>query len=39
MLGLGGPDPDPSVPYMEEFLDLVCSDKTGLESEGWPYLD
>ncbi len=34
-----GPDPDSSVPNLEEFLDFVCSDKTALESEGWPYLE
>lgn len=35
----GGPDADPSVPYMEEFLDFLCRDKTALESEGWLYKD
>ena len=24
-------------PYMEEFLEFVCSDKESLQSEGWPY--
>jgi hypothetical protein len=33
----GGPDTDISVPFMEEFLDFVCEDKTIiLEDEDWP---
>lgn len=33
----GGEDADPSVPFMEEFLDFVCEDKTiVLEPEDWP---
>jgi len=33
----GGPDADPSVPFMEEFLDFVCEDKSViLESKDWP---
>jgi hypothetical protein len=35
-LAKGGPHADPSVPYMEEFLEFVCEDKTVLESEDWP---
>lgn len=36
-LRIGGEEADPSVPYMEEFLDFVCGDKTViLESEDWP---
>lgn len=36
-LALDGPDADPSVPYMEQFLDFVCEDKTIIfESEDWP---
>lgn len=36
-LALGGPDADASVPFMEEFLDFVCEDKSiVLESEDWP---
>lgn len=36
-LAIGGPDANPSVPWMEEFLDFVCEDKTIIfESEDWP---
>jgi hypothetical protein len=36
-LALGGADVDSTVPFMEEFLDFVCEDKTIiLESEDWP---
>jgi len=34
---IGGDDTEPSVPYMEEFLDFVCDDKRViLQSEDWP---
>ena len=33
---LDGTDGDPSVPFMEDFLDFVCENKTVLESENWP---
>jgi hypothetical protein len=34
---LGGEGADPSVPFMEEFLDFVCQDKTViLKSVDWP---
>ena len=37
-LALGGEHAHPSVPFMEEFLDFVCEDKTiVLEPEDWPY--
>ena len=36
-LAKGGPHASPSVPYMEEFLEFVCTDKEVLQSEGWPY--
>ena len=36
-LALGGASADSSVPFMEEFLDFVCEDKTIIfESEDWP---
>lgn len=36
-VAIGIANPDPSVPFMEEFLDFVCEDKTiVLESEDWP---
>ncbi len=38
-LAQGGPDDDLSVPYLEEFLEFVCSDKEALKSEGRPYED
>jgi hypothetical protein len=38
-LAKGRPHPSQSVPYMEDFLEFVCSDKEALRSEGWPYLD
>lgn len=36
-LAKDGPHASPSVPYIEEFLEFVCSDKEALQSEGWPY--
>jgi hypothetical protein len=37
-LALGGEHAAPSVPFMEEFLDFVCEDKTiVLEPEDLPY--
>ncbi|MEI7939867.1 MAG: hypothetical protein WCK27_24545 [Verrucomicrobiota bacterium] len=38
-LARAGSDADPSVPYMEEFLQFVCSHKEALNSEAWPYQD
>ena len=36
-LRVGGEDTDPSVPYMEEFLEFVCEDKNIiLKAEDWP---
>lgn len=37
-LAFGGEHADPSVPFMEEFLDFVCEDKTIVfEPDDWPY--
>jgi hypothetical protein len=39
-LAKDGPDADPSVPYMEEFLEFVTADESIIiKSESWPYLD
>ncbi len=37
-LALGGEHAGASVPFMEEFLDFVCNDKTIVDApEEWPY--